>query len=111
MGAASSPWFVYLLECRDGSYYAGITTDVAARFAAHLAGKGARYTRARPPLRVLASAAYPDRSSASKAEWALKQQPRARKLAWLTAQAGDATAPAMAAAPEAMCSARKAGSK
>ena len=87
MGAASSPWFVYLLECRDGSYYAGITTDVAARFAAHVAGKGARYTRAHPPVRVLASAVYPDRSSASKAEWTLKQQPRARKLAWLSAQA------------------------
>lgn len=89
MGAASSPWFLYLLECADGSYYAGISTDVDARFAAHLAGKGARYTRAHPPLRVLARAAYPDRSAASKAEWALKQQPRARKLAWLVAQAGE----------------------
>ncbi len=86
MGAASSPWFLYLLECADGSYYAGITTDVAARFAAHAAGKGARYTRARPPLRVLATAGYPDRSAASKAEWTLKQQPRDRKLAWLQAQ-------------------------
>lgn len=86
MRASSSPWFVYLLECAGGSYYAGITTDVDARFAAHAAGKGARYTRAHPPLRVLASRAYADRSSASKAEWALKQLPRARKLAWLQAQ-------------------------
>lgn len=84
------PWFVYLLECADGSYYAGISTDVQARFAAHLAGKGARYTRARPPVRVLASAAYPDRSTALKAEWALKQQPRAGKLAWLQAQGAGA---------------------
>lgn len=74
------PWFVYLLECADGSYYAGISTDVAARLAAHQAGKGARYTRAHMPLRVLASRAYPDRSSASRAEWQLKQLPRARKL-------------------------------
>lgn len=84
------PWFLYLLECADGSYYAGISTDVAARFAAHAAGKGARYTRAHPPLRVLASRAYPDRSSASRAEWDLKQQPRGRKLAWLQAQDADA---------------------
>ena len=83
------PWFVYLLECADGSYYAGISTDVAARLAAHQAGKGARYTRAHMPLRVLASRAYPDRSSASRAEWQLKQLPRARKLAFfLPDQAG-----------------------
>lgn len=74
------PWFLYLLECADGSFYAGISTDVQARFAVHCAGKGARYTRAHMPLRVLASRAYPDRSSASRAEWQLKQLPRARKL-------------------------------
>ncbi len=76
-------WYLYLLECRNGSFYAGISTDVAARFQAHLAGKGARYTRANPPVKVLAMRAYPDRAAASKAEWALKRQPRARKLAWL----------------------------
>ncbi|MCD9088291.1 GIY-YIG nuclease family protein [Stenotrophomonas sp. SY1] len=76
-------WFLYLLQCQDGSYYAGISTDVEARFRAHLAGKGARYTRAHPPLRILASRAYADRSAASRAEYQLKQQPRERKLAWL----------------------------
>ncbi|WP_313173356.1 GIY-YIG nuclease family protein [Stenotrophomonas sp.] len=76
-------WFVYLLECRDGSYYAGISTDVEARFLAHVAGKGARYTRAHPPLRILARRAYADRSAASRAEWQIKQLPRERKLAWL----------------------------
>ncbi|MDV3469887.1 GIY-YIG nuclease family protein [Stenotrophomonas sp. C3(2023)] len=83
MARSPAPWFLYLLECQDGSYYAGISTDVQARFAAHVAGKGARYTRARPPLRVLAWRQYPDRASASRAEWELKRQPRARKLAWL----------------------------
>ncbi|HDS1510980.1 GIY-YIG nuclease family protein [Stenotrophomonas maltophilia] len=87
MARPSAPWFLYLLECRDGSYYAGISTDVEARFAAHQAGKGARYTRARPPLRVLAVREYPDRAAASRAEWQLKQQPRERKLAWLQAPA------------------------
>lgn len=85
MVAEPAPWYVYLLECRNGSYYAGISNDVDARFQAHLAGKGARYTRANPPVKLLASRAYPDRAAASKAEWQLKRQPRERKLAWLLA--------------------------
>lgn len=76
---ADKPWFLYLLECANGSYYAGITTDVVARFLAHQQGKGARYTRANPPIRILAQAEYIDRSAASKAEWALKQLPREEK--------------------------------
>ncbi|MEN5424946.1 GIY-YIG nuclease family protein [Stenotrophomonas pennii] len=84
MARPDTPWFLYLLECRDGSYYAGISTDVQARFAAHQAGKGARYTRSRPPVQVLAVRQYPDRAQASRAEWQLKKQPRARKLAWLS---------------------------
>jgi putative endonuclease len=76
---ADKPWFLYLLECANGSYYAGITTDVAARFLAHQQGKGARYTRANPPIRILAQAEYIDRSAASKAEWTLKQLPRDEK--------------------------------
>lgn len=68
-----NPWFLYLIECRDGSIYTGITTDVAARYAAHASGKGARYTRAHPPARLLASVEYPDHSSALKAEYRIKQ--------------------------------------
>jgi putative endonuclease len=83
--AADSPWFLYLLECRNGSYYAGITPDLQARFQAHLRGTGAKYTRANPPVRLLASRAYPDRAAASRAEYALKQLPRGRKLAFLSA--------------------------
>jgi len=82
--ADSPPWFLYLLECRNGSYYAGITLDLQARYQAHLRGTGAKYTRANPPLRLLASRAYPDRAAASRAEYALKQLPRARKLAFLS---------------------------
>jgi putative endonuclease len=81
------PWHLYLLLCRNGSYYAGITNDLEARFQAHLSGRGARYTRANPPLQLLGSRCYPDRASASRAEWQLKQQPRARKLDWLLADA------------------------
>ena len=72
-------WYLYLLECTDGSIYTGITVDVEARFAAHTAGRGARYTRSHPPVRVLASIEYPDRASASKAEYAMKQLTAAEK--------------------------------
>lgn len=72
-------WFLYLIECQDGSLYTGITVDVPARFAAHASGKGARYTRAHPPLRLLVSIPYPDRSSASKAEYRIKQLSPAQK--------------------------------
>lgn len=74
-------WYLYLLECSDGSIYTGITVDVEARYAAHVAGRGARYTRSHPPRRLLASIAYPDRSSASKAEYAMKQLSAAQKRA------------------------------
>ena len=74
-------WYVYLLECRDGSIYTGIATDVERRYAEHAAGKGARYTRSRPPLRLLARFEYPDRSTASRAEYAIKQLSPARKRA------------------------------
>ena len=69
----SDIWFLYLIECLDGSIYTGITKDVEARYAAHAAGKGARYTRSHPPAKLLASMEYADRSSASKAEYRVKQ--------------------------------------
>jgi putative endonuclease len=75
-------WVLYLLECNNGAYYAGITNDLEARFSAHLSGKGARYTRANPPIKIIASKFYADRSSASVAEAALKNLPRSRKLAF-----------------------------
>ena len=75
-------WFLYLLECKGGAYYAGITNDLEARFNAHCQGTGARYTRANPPIRMLASKPYPDRSTASSAEASLKRLPRNKKLAF-----------------------------
>ncbi|MCC8396361.1 GIY-YIG nuclease family protein [Paraburkholderia sp. MMS20-SJTR3] len=74
-------WFLYLLECSDGSVYTGIATDVAARFDKHVSGTGARYTRSRKPLRVLASFELADRSSASKAEYWVKRLTPADKWA------------------------------
>jgi len=75
-------WWLYLLVCRDGRTYAGIATDVAARFAAHSSGKGAKFTRSNPPVRVLGAQAFASKSEALKAEAALKKLGRTEKLAW-----------------------------
>ena len=75
-------WWLYLLVCRDGRTYAGIAIDVEARFAAHSSGKGAKFTRSNPPVRVLGALAYASKSEALKAEAALKKLDRAKRLAW-----------------------------
>jgi len=75
-------WWLYLLVCRDGRTYAGIATDVEARFAAHRSGKGAKFTRSNPPVRVLGTQAFASKSEALKAEAALKQLNRPARLAW-----------------------------
>lgn len=75
----SSPWFVYLIECADGSVYTGITTDVERRFGEHRAGTGARYTRSRVPVAVLGHFPCADRSEASRLEAAIKRLRAARK--------------------------------
>ena len=69
----STAWFLYLIECADGSIYTGIAVNVAARYAAHASGKGARYTRSHPPVKLLATVEYPDQSSALKAECRIKK--------------------------------------
>lgn len=74
-------WYVYLIECRDGSLYTGIAVNVDRRYAQHVAGKGARYTRSHPPLKLLARFAHPDRGAASRAEHAIKQLSPQRKRA------------------------------
>ena len=89
--AVTGTWWLYLIECRDGTYYAGITNDLEARYEAHVAGKGARYTRSHPPLRLLGSRPYPNRSQASRAEWEIKRLPKQRKLGYLTADATKAS--------------------
>ena len=75
-------WLVYLLECADGTYYAGITNRLEHRLDAHNSGQGARYTRSRRPVILLATQEHPDRSEASKAEAQVKQLPRSEKLAF-----------------------------
>ncbi len=76
---SAKPWYLYLIECADGSIYTGITVDVAGRYAAHCSGTGARYTRSHPPLRLLGWELHTDRSAASKAEYRIKQLSPAEK--------------------------------
>ncbi|MDA8216019.1 MAG: GIY-YIG nuclease family protein [Dehalococcoidales bacterium] len=72
-------WWVYILACADGTYYTGSTNDLARRLDRHNAGEGARYTRSRRPVRLLAAAVCPDRSAAQRMEAKVKRLPRAGK--------------------------------
>jgi predicted GIY-YIG superfamily endonuclease len=76
---ASSTWWLYVLECIDGSLYTGITVDLERRYAQHCRGKAAAYTRSRPPVRLLGAMAAASRSSALKLEYAFKQLPSREK--------------------------------
>ena len=79
-------WCLYLIECRNGAYYAGITNNLDARYAAHACGRGARYTRANPPLRLVGHRDYPDKASAARAEWQIRRLCKALKPAFLLEQ-------------------------
>jgi len=70
---------VYLIQCRSSAIYTGIALDVAARYEQHLAGTGARYTRANPPCRLLAKFVCPNQSVAAKLEAAIKRLSAAEK--------------------------------
>ena len=73
-------WWVYILECRDGTLYTGCTDDIPRRLAMHNAGKGAKYTRGRGPLARRYREETPDRAAALRREAAVKKLPRAKKL-------------------------------
>ena len=76
---AAKRWYVYLILCRNNAIYTGIALDVAARYAQHLAGTGARYTRANPPRRLLARFVCPNQSVAGRLEAAIKRLSAAEK--------------------------------
>lgn len=72
-------WFVYILECRDGTYYTGITDSIEKRLAAHNAGKGAKYTRGRLPATLRFSEMVKGKSRALKREAEIKKISRKNK--------------------------------
>ena len=81
MGEQGQSWYVYMVECADGTLYTGIATDPVRRMREHLSGAapGARYTRSHPPVALAGLWETDSRASASKAEWQLKQVSRAEK--------------------------------
>ncbi|HEY9788928.1 MAG TPA: GIY-YIG nuclease family protein [Candidatus Obscuribacterales bacterium] len=74
------PFFAYIVECADGSLYTGWTDDIERRIAAHNAGKGARYTRSRLPVRLLNHWQFGSKGEAMSFEWHVKQMSRKEKL-------------------------------
>ena len=80
-----SNWYLYILRCKDGSLYTGITTDVQKRLEAHRAGKGAKYTRGRGPLELVYREECGDHSAALKRELAVKAMTREQKQALIKA--------------------------
>ncbi len=81
-------WLVYLLACRGGSLYAGITCDLAQRLRAHRSGRGAAYTRAHRPVRLVYQEAAPDRGAALRREAEIRRWPRQWKLALIAITSG-----------------------
>ena len=78
---SKTQWTLYVVECADESLYTGITTDVERRVREHNeSDRGARYTRARRPVELVASWRCADRSEAARAEYAFKQLRRPQKL-------------------------------
>ncbi|MBO5129633.1 MAG: GIY-YIG nuclease family protein [Oscillospiraceae bacterium] len=73
-------WYLYMLECADGTLYTGITDDVPRRFRAHSEGKGAKYTRGRGPLKLVHTETCGTHSDALKRELEIKKLSRAKKL-------------------------------
>lgn len=76
--------YMYVLRCADGTLYTGYAVDVQARMAAHNAGKGAKYTKARRPVMLEACAAFPTKHEAMSAEARFKGLSREEKLSVLS---------------------------
>lgn len=77
------PIWLYALRCRDDTFYIGVSKDVEGRFRCHRKGKGSFYTRLNKPEAIVAAQAFPDRTSAMRAEIALKSCSAVEKHAWI----------------------------
>lgn len=74
-------WYVYILRCRDNTFYTGITDDIPRRLEAHNSGKGAKYTRGRGPVKLCYQEPQESHGEALKREYAIKRLTRAQKEA------------------------------
>ncbi|MCJ7566423.1 MAG: GIY-YIG nuclease family protein, partial [Anaerolineales bacterium] len=80
-------YFCYIIECADGSFYTGWSTNPVRRLKEHSAGRGARYTRVRRPLRLVYTERQPDRSAAQRRELKIKRLSHTRKEALIITSA------------------------
>jgi putative endonuclease len=94
-------WFLYLVRTATGTLYAGVARDVEKRYAAHRAGKGARYLRAHPPRALAYRVAVGDRGQALRVEAAVKRLPKPVKESIVATQPGRARLLRMIALPPA----------
>ncbi|MEA4908746.1 MAG: GIY-YIG nuclease family protein [Chloroflexi bacterium] len=85
-------FYCYIVECADGSYYTGWSTDPQRRARQHNRGRGARYTRQRRPVRLIYVEPQPDRACAMRRELAIKHLSHAQKRALAERQAAEAEA-------------------
>lgn len=76
----NSCWFVYILQCNDGTYYTGATNNLDKRVEKHNSGKGAKYTRNRLPVKLVYSLKCNSKSAALKEEYRIKQLSRFDKI-------------------------------
>lgn len=73
-------WFLYMVQCSDGTLYTGITNDLEKRVEAHNSGKdGARYTKSRRPVKLVYSEQAESKSAAARLEYRIKKLPRSKK--------------------------------
>jgi putative endonuclease len=74
------PWHIYIIECKDGKLYTGITNSLTHRIKSHNSGNGGRFTKYRTPVKLHYSEDYPTKSEALKREAAIKRLTRAEKI-------------------------------
>ncbi len=74
-------YYIYILECADGTWYTGWTTDPERRLKVHNSGKGAKYTRSRRPVRLIYTETFETAVEAQRREYAIKRLTRAQKEA------------------------------
>ena len=86
-GVEKGTYYVYILRCRDGSLYTGLTNDLPRRWALPASGRGAKYTRAHPPEALAALWQAEDHAAAARLEALIKQLPREKKLALVRREA------------------------
>lgn len=73
-------WYLYILLCKGGTLYTGITNNLEKRIQKHFLGQAAKYTKAHPPLRQVYQETLADKSTAAKRELEIKRWPRSRKI-------------------------------